>query len=200
MILNGHTGTGKTAILRRLQSEGYPIVDLESMADHRGSIFGHVGQRTNNQKTFEALLLEQLLKLQDAPFIVMEGESKRIGKAVLPRFMVEKKEAGTQIFIELPIEERVRHILEDYQPAAHKGEILHAFKRIKTRIHTPIAKEIEANLLIGHYDRAVRLLLEHYYDPRYEHAMSQYEKESHFIQAQTIDEAVDAVKRILPEH
>lgn len=197
-ILNGHTGTGKTAILQRLQAEGYPVLDLENMAGHRGSIFGHIGQRANNQKTFEALLLEQVLKLNSAPFVMMEGESKRIGKTVLPHFMVEKKESGTQIFIDLPIDERVRHILEDYQPEAHQNEILQAFRHIKSRIHTPIAKEIEANLLIGHYEHAVRLLLEHYYDPRYEHAMSQYHNDSHIIQAQTIDEAIDAVKRILP--
>jgi len=198
-VINGNTGTGKTLILRRLQAEGYPVLDLEAMAGHRGSIFGHIGLHANNQKSFEALLVEQALMLQGSPYVLMEGESKRVGKAVLPDCVVRSKESGTQIFIELPLEERVRHILEDYQPMQHKDELVQAFKHIKNRIHTPIAKEIEANLLIGQFERAVKLLLEHYYDPRYAHAMSQYEGEQIVIHANTIEEAIEAVRAQLPK-
>jgi len=198
-VINGNTGSGKTLMLRRLMEEGYPVMDLEAMAGHRGSIFGHIGLRANNQKSFEALLVEQALILQDAPYVLIEGESKRIGKAILPEPVVQMKEAGIQLFIDLPLEERVRHILEDYQPLEHKDDLLQAFKHIKNRIHTPVAKEIEANLLIGQYERAVKLLLEHYYDPRYAHAMSQYEGEQIVIHADTIEEAVDAVKAQLPK-
>jgi tRNA 2-selenouridine synthase len=105
-VISGNTGAGKTAILRRLQEDGYPVLDLEALAGHRGSIFGHVGLRSNNQKTFDALLVTNLLKLKDSPYLLMEGESKRIGKAVIPEFIVSKKESGTQLFIEMPILER----------------------------------------------------------------------------------------------
>ena len=129
----------------------------------------------------------------------MEGESKRIGKVVLPGFIVEKKEAATQIFIEMPIEERVQHIIEDYKPFENQQDILHAFKHIKNRIHTPIAKEIETSLQEQHYENAVRLLLIHYYDPRYEHAMKQYEQDRVVIKAGNRKEAVEAVKNYLSE-
>ncbi|MBD0379652.1 tRNA 2-selenouridine(34) synthase MnmH [Paenibacillus sedimenti] len=196
-VIMGNTGAGKTFILRRLQEEGYPVLDFEGMAGHRGSIFGHVGLQANNQKTFESLLVTQLLKLENSPYVLLEGESKRIGKAVLPDFMVRKKEAGKQLFIEMPIEERVRHILEDYQPWENKQELVQAYHHIKDRIHTPIAKEIGMNLQDGHYEQAVKLLLEHYYDPRYEHAMKQYAQERVIIKAQTIEDAVQAVKEHL---
>jgi tRNA 2-selenouridine synthase len=196
-VILGNTGSGKTAILRSLQEEGYPVLDLEGMAGHRGSIFGEVGLRANNQKTFESLLLGNLLKLQTSPYVLMEGESKRIGKVVLPVFMVNKKESGTQLFIEIPMEQRVRHIIEDYQPWENKEELLNAFNHIKSRIHTPIAKEIGIHLHEQDYEHAVRLLLEHYYDPRYEHAMDQYEQGRVLIKAKTIQEAVQAIKEYL---
>jgi tRNA 2-selenouridine synthase len=194
-VLLGNTGTGKTAILRRLQEEGYPVLDFEGMAGHRGSIFGEVGLQANNQKTFESLLVTHLLKLENSPYVLMEGESKRIGKAVLPDFIVSKKESGVQLFIEMPIEERVSHIIKDYQPEANKQELQQAFQHIKDRIHTPIAKEIEMGLIDEQYEHAVKLLLEHYYDPRYEHAMKQYEQERIVIQANNIEDAVQAVKK-----
>ena len=198
-VILGNTGTGKTAILRSLLGEGYPVLDFEGMAGHRGSIFGEIGLKSHNQKTFESLLVGQLLKLESAPYVLMEGESKRIGKVVLPGFIVEKKEAATQIFIEMPIEERVQHIIEDYKPFENQQDILHAFKHIKNRIHTPIAKEIETSLQEQHYENAVRLLLIHYYDPRYEHAMKQYEQDRVVIKAGNRKEAVEAVKNYLSE-
>jgi tRNA 2-selenouridine synthase len=196
-VINGNTGSGKTAILQRLREEGYPVLDLEAMAGHRGSIFGHIGLKANNQKIFDSLLVTELLELQDKPYILLEGESKRIGKVVLPDFIVNKKEAGTHLFIQMPVEERVRQIIEDYRPWEHKEEVMEAFKRIKNRIHTPAAKEIETALRQNHYEQAVRLLLEYYYDPRYEHAIKKYEKEPITIKAQNIKEAVEAVKNYL---
>lgn len=198
-VILGNTGTGKTAILRRLEEEGYPVLDLEGMAGHRGSVFGEIGLKSHNQKTFESLLVGRLLKLESAPYVLIEGESKRIGKAVLPEFMVQKKEAATQIFIEIPIEERVKHIIEDYRPFEHRDDISQAFQHIKNRIHTPIAKEIETSLQEQRYEHAVRLLLLHYYDPRYEHAMKQYEQNRVVIKAGNMEEAVDALKSYLSE-
>ncbi|OXM83901.1 tRNA 2-selenouridine(34) synthase MnmH [Paenibacillus rigui] len=199
IVILGHTGTGKTSILRQLQNEGYPVLDLEGMAGHRGSIFGQVGLKANNQKTFESLLITDLLKLQQSHYVLLEGESKRIGKVVLPEMVVDKKEAATQLFIRLPIHERIRHIVEEYRPSEHKQELINAFNKIKNRIHTPVAKEIMISLEEDQFEQAVKLLLEHYYDPRYEHAMKQYEHERIIIDASTVTEAVQAVKDYLSQ-
>jgi len=197
IVLQGNTGTGKTAIIRQLQQEGYPAIDLEGMAKHRGSIFGHVGLRANNQKTFDSFLVTDLLKLQESPYILFEGESQRIGKVLVPQFLMSKKETTTQIVIQLPIEERVRHIIEDYRPSEHKLELISGFNYIKDRIHTPVAKEIMTYLETDQFDHAVRLLLEHYYDPRYEHSMQINVQEKVIIEANTIEEALQRVKDFL---
>lgn len=194
VVLLGNTGTGKTAILRQLKQEGFPVLDLEGMAGHRGSVFGHVGMKANNQKTFDSLLVTELLQWQESSYVLLEGESKRIGKVVLPEFIMNKRERALHLFVQLPLEERVRHIVADYQPSEHKQALMEGFKHIKGRIHTPVAKEIMTSLESEQYEQAVRLLLEHYYDPRYEYSMQQYGHEIRVIEASTIADAVQDIK------
>jgi tRNA 2-selenouridine synthase len=196
-VLNGNTGSGKTDILRRLKEQGYPVLDLEGMANHRGSIFGQIGLEANNQKTFDSLLVQDVRKYKDSPYMLLEAESKRVGKVVLPEVINHYKETGTQLVINLPMVERVKCIMQEYRPDEHKEECLQAFTGIKKRIHTPIAQEIEAHLIADRFEEAVQLLLEHYYDPRYEHATHQYNPDQVWIEAQTIDEAVDEVANFL---
>ncbi|MCR2822201.1 tRNA 2-selenouridine(34) synthase MnmH [Lederbergia panacisoli] len=199
-VLNGNTGTGKTLILRKLQNEGYPVIDLEQMANHRGSIFGQIGLHPHNQKTFDALLVERLEKLKDFSYLLFEGESKRIGRAVIPPSLNELKEKGTQIFIEMPMEERVNHILNEYRPWEYKSDFTEAFRKIKSRIHTPIAAQIENCLQSDDFYWFVRLLLEHYYDPRYKYTADQYpEGQKVTLSVQHVDEAVVKIKTLIGE-
>ncbi|WP_099156617.1 tRNA 2-selenouridine(34) synthase MnmH [Virgibacillus ndiopensis] len=198
IVLNGYTGSGKTAILKLLEQKGYPTINLEGMANHRGSIFGQIGLEPSNQKKFDALLVEQLLRHKHEPYVFIEGESKRIGKVLLPDFLCDKKEEGTQLFINLPIEERVRNILDDYQPWNFPEKFIHAFQFIKKRIHTPIAKMIDDDLKKENYFHAVKLLLEHYYDPRYQHTANQYpDNRKITIQATTIEDAIPGIEDAL---
>ncbi|GIP23729.1 tRNA 2-selenouridine(34) synthase MnmH [Paenibacillus sp. J22TS3] len=194
LVIHGNTGTGKTNLLHRLKSKGYPVLDLEGMAGHRGSIFGHIGLKANNQKTFDSLLLEELKRLEDAPYVLYEAESKRIGKVVMPGFLAEQKENGTQLWIEMPLEARVDIILEDYQPERYKEQYIAAFRRIKSRIHVPIAAEIDRCLQADRFREAVRLMLEYYYDPKYDYTSQQYDGEEKVVfKVNNLDEAEAAV-------
>lgn len=198
-VLNGYTGAGKTLLLRRLQNQGYPVLDLEGMANHRGSIFGQIGLEPNNQKTFDSLLIQEVLRMQQAPYVLFEAESKRIGKVMLPDFLLEKKEQGMELFIDIPVEERVQHILEDYRPWEYQEACIESFRKIKRRIHTPIASQIETDLQSGNFNSAVRLLLEYYYDPLYEYTAKQQPEERRLtIKAKNVDEAIQALLDFLP--
>lgn len=196
VVLNGYTGTGKTEILHRLKEAGYPVIDLEGMANHRGSIFGQVGRNPSNQKRFDAQLSEAIIRYQDEPFVFMEGESKRIGRAVMPDFLYQKKEQGTQLYIQLPVDERVQNILEDYQPWDYPEAINEAFQIIKKRIHTPVAKEIDNALTQQDFATAVRRLLDYYYDPRYNHSMNQSGRLT--IDAEDVDDACRQIQNMYP--
>jgi tRNA 2-selenouridine synthase len=198
-VVHGPTGSGKTAVLRLLQSKGAPVLDLERYAGHRGSIFGHIGLEAHNQKMFDSLLLEELLRLADAPYVLMEAESKRIGKAVMPEFLALKKEQGDPIWLDVPLEVRARNILEDYRPWERPQQFLDSYRRIKLRIHTPVAAEIELCLQQEKYARAVELLLLFYYDPLYEHTAEQYDPTRRIVvQASTAEDAAAQIERLLP--
>ncbi|MGM0836389.1 MAG: tRNA 2-selenouridine(34) synthase MnmH [Bacillota bacterium] len=200
-VLNGGTGTGKTAILHKLQKKGVPTLDLEGVAKHRGSVFGQIGLPSVTQKMFEARLIHEILLHQQAPYLVFEAESKRMGKKLLPDFLMEKKQQATHIYLEMPLEVRVQHILNEYRPWEHHDECVQAFHKIKKHIHTPIAVEIEAQLALEHYQTAIELLLEHYYDPRYLHSGKEYsECEKIVIQAENIEVASREIANYLKSH
>ena len=115
IVLHGLTGVGKTVVLKQLSSLGYPMLDLEEMAAHRGSIFGTIGLgEGNNQKIFDSLLYKGLKEIQGSAYFVMEAESKRIGKAVQPEELMEKKMKGINIYIHTPIEQRVKQLVNEY--------------------------------------------------------------------------------------
>ncbi|UVI32823.1 tRNA 2-selenouridine(34) synthase MnmH [Paenibacillus spongiae] len=198
-VINGYTGTGKTELLNRLEQLGYPVINLEAMAQHRGSIFGHIGTRPNNQKSFESLLIQALIRLENAPYLIVEGESKRVGKVVLPDFIMKAKEKGTALFVEIPFEARVANLINDYNPKDYKEEYLKSFARIEKRIHTPVAAEIRRSLQEEQYDDAARLLLEHYYDPRYQFAMEQYDHGRITVRAVNTDQALKEIMKQLPK-
>lgn len=200
-VLNGYTGSGKTILLRRLKKAGYPVLDLEKMANHRGSIFGQIGLRPNKQKAFDSLLVQELIRYENSPFLLMEGESKRIGKATLPANLHEKKESSVQLFIHLPLERRVEIILQEYHPEEYPEEIKEAFQRIRKHVHTPVAKEIAQNLSEENFSSAVALLLQYYYDPMYEKTLKRYAENSQkHIYAADVDEAFESVIRFIGDN
>lgn len=200
-VIHGNTGTGKTNLLHRLRKQGHPVLDLEGMAGHRGSIFGQIGLEASNQKTFDGLLLEELITLEEAPYILFEAESKKIGKVVMPQFMARQKEIATQIWIEMPLASRVRQILDDYKPEQFKDQYIAAFRSIKSRIHIPVAAEIERTLQADLFGEAVALLLQHYYDPKYDHSSSQYDENAEKVTftVNNLEEAEAAVTAFLAQ-
>ncbi|MEC1521308.1 tRNA 2-selenouridine(34) synthase MnmH [Neobacillus niacini] len=199
IVLHGLTGVGKTEVLKKLKAAGYPTLDLEGMAAHRGSIFGTIGLgEGNNQKTFDSLLYKGLQEVQGSTHFVMEAESKRIGKAVQPEELMDKKMRGINFYIHTPLEQRVKHLINEYvipyqnEPWYH-GQIALGIEKIVRRIKdNEMKKMLVKSLENKDYQQMIGILLEHYYDPRYDHATLEYDGK--FIDIYADDSDVAAIK------
>lgn len=129
-VLNGLTGVGKTEVLQILGQMGCPVIDLEGLAGHRGSLFGHLGiAEQRSQKDFDALLLKHLDALEHSTYMVVEGEGKRIGPVTLPNFLFEAMQRGKHILLTAPLKLRVQRILGTYSPQDEAG-----FQAVKSAI------------------------------------------------------------------
>ncbi|WP_280771952.1 tRNA 2-selenouridine(34) synthase MnmH [Salipaludibacillus daqingensis] len=176
IVLGGHTGTGKTKWLLQLKERGYPVIDLEGLASHRGSVFGHIGLPQTSQKQFEFDLVRELEKYAEQKTMIIEAESQRIGRIVLPPFILEQKEQGSVVHIEDKLERRVNHIMEDYRPFQFSDEIAEGVDKIKKRLPTDVKQRVEETLENQQYEELFGLLLQHYYDPRYNHKNQDYDQ------------------------
>lgn len=200
IVLHGMTGVGKTEVLIKLKDKGYPILDLESLAAHRGSIFGAIGKNQgHNQKTFDSLLHSALLDLKDSPFFIIEAESKRIGKVTQPEELLEKKINGFHFLITSSITTRVNRIYEEYVQPNYLTEGFHEkildklsiiLKRIKDH---SIKKVLNEELEKHNYRNLIKVLLESYYDPRYLHKQMDYNGEFVSVNTDNQDEAVNQI-------
>ncbi|WP_163102700.1 tRNA 2-selenouridine(34) synthase MnmH [Peribacillus alkalitolerans] len=203
-VLHGLTGVGKTKILENLKGKGLPVLDIEKLAAHKGSIFGDIGEgKPHNQKMFDALLFDELLKYRDFAYVLLEAESKRVGHVVIPEFLLNLKENGTHIIVETEMEIRVENTYSEYvEPfqtlpifkdiISEKLTILN--KRIKSM---EVKQKIEKAILTKDYKTFIRLLFSEYYDSRYTHAFSSYHGVMSLINGNDTEQATLEIVKII---
>ncbi|BCJ86677.1 tRNA 2-selenouridine(34) synthase MnmH [Effusibacillus dendaii] len=199
VVIHGMTGTGKTELLKRLADDGEPVVDLEGMAGHKGSAFGSIGEHPRNQRMFDSLLLDRLEELKGAPYLIIEAESKRIGRVNMPDFLVEAKEAGLHILLEAPLSVRVERTLDQYvvdDPDFHE-KVTHALQSIEKKLPPDDRKFAWQYIEEYRYDQLAEILLVKYYDPRYAHSMQQYHGPFQRIDATDLEICKEEVKQII---
>lgn len=194
IVLEGNTGTHKTDILLALQEENYPVIDLEGLAGHRGSTFGGIGLQPKTQKQFERDLWLRLSELKDAQYYLIEAESKRVGRIIIPDFILEGKDKGTRIHIDSPIESRIKAICETYRFADYHEEFVKAVEIIKKRMNPDLYMQIMESLNNRQYEWFVKLLLEEYYDPKYNFAADQYETPIRYVTINGVKEGLEIIK------
>lgn len=202
LVLRGMTGVGKTQVLQRLAEEDYPVIDLEGLANHRGSAFGALGLEPQpGQKMFEALLWDRLDQLRDADYLLTEGESLHIGRLVVPKRFHQAMQQETSLWLEASLDYRVRVILEDYPAlddlrAAFEAPIL----ALKERLGKKVVAEMLKLLQQGAWAQLVRELMVRYYDPLYMHTLPERRRN---IQFESFDEGVqqlrEAINAVLQE-
>ncbi|MCA9801174.1 MAG: tRNA 2-selenouridine(34) synthase MnmH [Cyanobacteria bacterium HKST-UBA02] len=170
IVLDGLTGTGKTEILTELSKQGIPVCDLESLANHRGSTFGALGLAPQpSQKDFEARLWCLLEKCQ-ADTLILEAESRKIGRLALPNFLYKRIKTGRKILIEAPMASRVSRLLEIYCQGIDKANVIHMVEKsapIKEKLGGERTRALIDRLKSDDLEGFVEMLLLEYYDPLY---------------------------------
>jgi len=114
-VLCGKTGSGKSRLLAALAGQGAQVLDLETLANHRGSVLGLVpGSPQPGQKQFESRVWDALRHFDPAREVWVESESKKVGELRVPEALIVRMRSAPCVRIELPLDERVKLLMEDY--------------------------------------------------------------------------------------
>jgi len=178
VTLFGHTGAGKTAVLRALalgSAEMQPrpwVVDLEGLALHRGSLLGGLHQPgVRTQKDFDSLLWEAL-RHPGGDYLVVEGEGGRIGGLFLPERVAALVRQGAPVLVTASVEDRARRIVAEYAPGGWTSSDVARFRRgldlIAPRLPSVESVALRRAFDDGRFDAVVTRLLVAYYDPLYQ--------------------------------
>ncbi|MBL1280614.1 MAG: tRNA 2-selenouridine(34) synthase MnmH [Fluviicola sp.] len=165
-ILGGYTGSGKTEILHFLKKKGQQVIDLEGMANHRGSAFGGIDlppQPTTEQ--FENNLFSAVLNLNPNTPIWVEDESRSIGNVAIPDQFFSKMREVPVYFIVVPFQERTKHLVDSYANL-NQDKLAEAIGRITKRLGYDKAKFALEALENKNYYKVVEIVL-FYYDKYY---------------------------------
>ncbi|MGB1415923.1 MAG: tRNA 2-selenouridine(34) synthase MnmH [Synechococcus sp.] len=172
-LMGGRTGTGKTDLLLALQRRGIGIVDLEGLANHRGSSFGGLGLPAQpSTEHYENRLAEALQSLQEqnADEIWLEAESVQVGHCRIPKALFEQMTAAPVLEVQRSLDERVRQLVEVYGQQGAQG-LSEATQRISRRLGPQRTKQALDAIAAADWDTACSAMLD-YYDRCYDHELS----------------------------
>jgi len=172
-VVCGKTGSGKSRLLAALREHGAQVLDLEALANHRGSVLGLVpGSAQPSQKQFDSRVWDALRRFDPARVVWVESESRKVGELRVPQALIERMRAAPCLRIELPLDARVRLLLEDYdffvQDVAALCERLDALRALRGNEVVNGWQEMARS---GRIDDVVRDLLATHYDPVYLQSM-----------------------------
>jgi tRNA 2-selenouridine synthase len=171
ILIGGKTGSKKTEILKKLKSEGYPTLNIEEIANHKGSAFGNINQlKQEPQQIFENKLFKELQAIQNKGYVIIEDESQTLGFNKIPHaFWLEMKKAPI-IKINLTLEERLNHLVKEYT-TINKELLIAAVNKISQQLGPLNTKRCIENIKENNLVEAARICLNYYdraYDFKYE--------------------------------
>lgn len=171
LVLSGHTGSGKTAVLHALAARGEQVLDLERLAHHKGSAFGALGEAPQpSNEYFENQIATELAALDSSKRIWVEDESLRIGNCAVPAVFWNRMRSSTVVRLEIPAAARLAFSLATYGQH-HVAELKDAVRRVEKRLGGLRVKQANQFLDDGELTGAAAIMLE-YYDQCYSHSLA----------------------------
>ena len=169
VVICGMTGSGKTRLLQALTGQGAQVLDLEGLAQHRSSVLGSIpGQTQPTQKRFDTLVWETLRHFDPARPVFVESESKKVGNVAVPEPLILAMRDSHCLNLELPDDERVALLLEDYDFFVRDAQAFCDRLDVLTDFLGKLLVQSWKDLVhVGQFEPVVRDLLKLHYDPIY---------------------------------
>ncbi len=172
-VVCGVTGSGKSRLLQRLAAQGVQVLDLEQLANHRGSVLGLVpGSPQPTQKQFETRVWDALRRLDPARPVIVESESKKVGDLRVPEALIERMRAAPCIRLELPLDARVELLMQDYDFFVRDTDTFcQRLDALRVLRGHEVVNGWQEQARAGQTRAVVRDLLLSHYDPIYRQSM-----------------------------
>lgn len=173
--ISGNTGSGKTEILNHLKQKGLQVLDLEGLANHKGSAYGALGQLPQpSTESFENTLAWELLRLSEDQPVFVESESRSIGNCFMPQGIWDKMESANILRIAVNLEQRIERLLQEY--AHFDVELLKSrTEKLRKKLGGQHANEAIFALDQKDFNRWIEIVLV-YYDKTYSHSQTKPNK------------------------
>ncbi len=195
-ILQGPTGSGKTAILNEMKKAGEQVIDLEGLANHRGSAFGHIGlgdQPTSQQ--FQNDVHHALLQYDNHKRLWMESESLKIGFATLPDTLWNRFKSAVYFEINIDRQNRIKNLVAEYG-ALNKEDIADSIRRIRERLGDRDMRNALELLDAGDLAGCAHAILD-YYDGSYKFSQKRFHKDAPIIVTSHTHNAAENARKII---
>ncbi len=173
-LIEGGTGTGKTALLHHLRAAGAQILDLEGLAGHRGSLFGALDAPQPSQKAFESQLAAALQALDPTRLTWVESESSRIGARIIPPSLWSAMGPAPRLEVSAPLSERATFLTSAYHDLVKDPDrMLRTLEHLRPFHAATTIVRWQALAVSRKWDTLAGELMEQHYDPRYAKSQTQ---------------------------
>jgi len=170
IVLGGMTGSSKTHILHKIKEEGFQVIDLEALANHKGSAFGSLGQQQQpSSEHFANLLYFELQSVNNDIPVWIEDESRNIGSVFMPDDFYKTLQAAPSVILMLDAEKRIPNLVREYASFPRK-QLQESVLKVSKRLGAENAKKVLEFINYGDFTEAVRLMLL-YYDKTYMYSL-----------------------------
>lgn len=174
LILSGYTGSGKTEILHALRELGEQVIDLEGLANHKGSAFGHLGEEEQpTGEHFQNQLGMKLFHMDESRPVWLEDESRFVGHRMIPHRFFDQMQEAPVLRIKVPKETRIRRLV-DYYGSYPQEKLKESVLEIKKRLGGLRTQQAVEALENNDLAKVAEYVL-HYYDKAYDHGLEQRE-------------------------
>ena len=171
-LIGGKTGTRKTDLLNSIKNENIHVIDLEGIANHRGSSFGSLGmEKQPSTQQFENTIADSIEEFHqnNALEIWIEAESSNLGKCRIPNSLYIKMKKAPVLEIIKDKNERVKNLVNVYSQNS-QTELKDAVNRISKRLGPQRTKVALTAIEKKEWSKACESMLD-YYDKCYEYEL-----------------------------